>query len=230
MRGCCNRGRLGTAGKSHLYTREQMRNRNFNHLRKMTAQNLPSTRAEIAKLSAPYSPPNFSPLLAQIKAAHQRCRKGTLEAINAAVECGLLLIQLRKIVESRDWGSTLQSIDFPRTTAWKYMAIAKRSDGKVLKDGIHFCNLLREPDFGLLPELEGGGRRLGRAELERRRRAEQLLFHFDRVEPAFEEVLRYKGGANPLLSAPPETVQKMERAAERVLGWVKEAHQEHIDV
>ncbi len=222
-------GRLGTAGKRHLSGIGQMENRNHNHLRKMNTHN-PPLRIELAKLSAPYSGPDYSTLLAQIKAAHERCFRGTKEAITAAVECGLLLIQLRKIVQAREWGRTLKTIDFPRSTAWEYMQIAQRSDGKVLKDGIHFCNLLREPDFGLLPELNGGGGRLGKAELERRRRAAQLLFNFDRVAPVLEEVLRYNGRGNPLLSAPQETVEKMERAATRVLEWAREAHRGVIDV
>lgn len=230
MKALCNRGRLGTAGKTHFGKLAEMSNWNINHLQKPPMHNPPTARAEIAKLSAPYSPPNYSPLLAQIKAAHTRCKRGAVEAINAAVECGLLLIQLRKIVEPRAWGRTLESINFPLRTAWNYMQIARKSDGKVLKDGIYFCNLLRDEDFGLLPELNGGGRRLGKAELERRRLADQLLFHFERVAPAFDEVLRYNGGANPLLSAPKEDVAKMERAAERVLDWAREARKGHIEV
>ncbi len=176
------------------------------------------------------NPPSLSSLLSRIKDAHQRCKRGSVEAINAAVECGLLLIELRKIIKPREWNSTLQTIDFPQRTAWNYMRIAEKWDGNLLQDGIYFCNLLRDPDFSLLPELEGGGRRLGKAELERRRRADQLLFHFERVEPAFAEVLRYNGGANPLLAAPQETIEQAKRVGERLQKWADEAGRGEIEV
>jgi hypothetical protein len=110
------------------------------------------------------------------------------------------------------------------------MRLAEKWDGSVLHDGIFFCNLLRDPDFGLLPELNGGGRRLGKAELERRRKADQMLFHFDRVMPAFAEVLRYNGGANPLLSADAQTIEHAKLAGERLTKWADEASRGEIEV
>ena len=167
--------------------------------------------------------PSSSSLLSRIQAAHQRCKRGSNEAIAAAVECGLLLLELRKLIKHGEWTEVLQSINFPPRTAWNYVQIAKRCQGKLLKDGIYFCNLLREPEFGLLPPLEGGGGRLGKKELERRRQAEQMLFHFEKVvEPALEEVLRYDFG-NPLGSVPADKVQRVRLAGEKLLRWADEA-------
>lgn len=221
-----SQGRLGTAASSPFNPIGLNGKRNINHFRK-TPMNNPPLSSSVSALTAPSS---LSPILARIKAAHHRCHRGSVEAVTAAVECGLLLIELRKMLKHGEWNRTLKSIDFPQKTAWNYMEIAKRSDGKVLKDGIYFCNLLREPDFGLLPELNGGGRRLGKAELERRRKADQMLFHFERAMPGFDEVLRFNGGVNPLLSAPEEAVKKMETAATRVLLWAREARQGEIEV
>lgn len=171
-----------------------------------------------------------STLISRIQKEHERCKHGAGEAIQAAVACGALLIELHEQTKDGDWNEKLLAIGINRKTAWNYMRIAEKWDAKKhhLTDGIYLCNLLRESEFKLLPELQGGGNRLGKDELERRRQQDQLVFHFNRVEPALDEVLSFEEG-NPLLSEDEQTVEKVERGAKRMLQWVKEARKEIIE-
>lgn len=145
----------------------------------------------------------------------------------ACVECGLLLAELRSKTREGEWGETISAIGFARSTAYFYMKCAEKWEArkKQLSDGIFLCHLLRESEFNLLPELQGGGQRLGKEELERRRAQSQLLFDFDRIAPAFDAILHFDGG-NPLTTAPDETIEALEAGAKKVLLWAKEARAE----
>lgn len=166
-------------------------------------------------------------LIARIVDRHERLKRGSAALARELAMQGLDLMKLREQVPEGEWDSTLAAMKIARSTAYHYMKVAGRWDFKKnqFKDGIHLCNLLRESDFKLLPELQGGGNRLGKDELARRRAQQQLLFDYDRVAPVFDAILNFDGD-NPLLSAEDDAIAQMEKGARRILSWTAEARRE----
>jgi len=166
------------------------------------------------------------PLILRIRQAHERCKRGSLEAIQAAVNCGALLLELRSKINNGDWTDNLDAIGIKKTTAWNYMKLAEKWDLKKsqLRDGIYFCNLLREDEFDLLPALQGGGRRLGKEELARR----QLVFHFEEFARGLKEVSRFDA-QNPFEGIEDDQLRQVRNELERTLALVDRALVKPID-
>jgi len=164
-------------------------------------------------------------LATQIKAKHALFTTRTREAIKLAVEIGVLLKAARGSAGHGDWGQFVETCGLSRMTAWRYIRVHDDWDSKAgqLERGLMLCDVYRS--IGLLPEVQGGGARLGKDELSRRRTAEQLVFHFDRVEAGIREMARFT--ENPLLdhleSLEIGRLQEDCKAAERAAQYYREA-------
>jgi hypothetical protein len=164
-------------------------------------------------------------LAAEIRAKHKQVQVLCKRSIEALVEVGSLLISAQKQQGYGDWGQFLVACQVTRTTAWRYMRLAQDWDPArhQLRRGLMICDVYR--GIGLLPELSGGGRRLGQVELDRRHALEQLVFHFDLVEVGLRELSRFE--ENPLLARlddiPIDRLQQDCRAAERAAQYYREA-------
>ena len=172
--------------------------------------------------------PNVEQLAHQatrIRKLHEESRLAAKRSVELIVEIGGLLKQMTKIVQFGDWGTFCESAGISRNTAWRYMRVFDDWDSKAgqLGRGLMVCEVYRS--IGLLPELQGGGARLGKDELTKRRQAEQLVFHFDRVEAGIRELSRFK--ENPLLdhleSLEIGRLQEDCKAAERAAQYYREA-------
>lgn len=171
---------------------------------------------------------NLTNRLQKIKILHEDFCKGSAQIVRKAAEIGALLIEAKEMIPHGEFEEAIRSIGMSKVTAWNYRRVAEAWDAKkgMLDNGIKLCDLYRE--IGVLPPLKGGGARLGKQELARRRETDQLVFHFDRIQPIFREVLGYQGG-NPLFHVEMADREQIRAAAQRLLDWADEAGKPEVE-
>lgn len=155
---------------------------------------------------------------------HSALRKMAEQSIQLAVKIRALLIRAQQELPYGDFKSEYESRGFKRTTVYSYIAVAHRWDGKLhmLEDGVKLCDLYRE--LGLMRPLQGGGRRLGKFELDRRNAARQLIFDFDSFSCGLAEVLRFEeNGKNPFSDLARDQIEAEHAKTKRVLALQEEA-------
>lgn len=132
---------------------------------------------------------------------HELAKKHAVLAVRSAIQCGAILREARQTFHHSGemseqeavygkWGPFLKAAGISDTAARRYMAVAEAFDAKAehLTEGKSLCDLYRE--LGLVKPAAGGGNRLGKEELDRRRAADQLTFHFNVWQAAFSELGR----------------------------------------
>lgn len=160
-----------------------------------------------------------------IKRHHQAAQDRTLEAVQAILSCGRELLIAREDAAHGDWEPFLESCGLNRTTAWRYMKVAQDysdRDAQLMR-GNNLCDLYRE--LGLMKPLEGGGNRLGKDELDRRREEKARQFQFGFMETALGEIRRFRetNRANPFTLLPADQLADTVEELEEALELAKEA-------
>jgi hypothetical protein len=122
----------------------------------------------------------------EIRALHLVAQQRAREAIEAALACGQRILAVQRILGANRWSEWLQTTGISRTTAWRYVAVArdKARDEKLLLDcGRSLTDLYRELHL-IKPCLPGGYS----SEVYKRRKllgeaGQQFDFAFEEFEP-----------------------------------------------
>ena len=168
---------------------------------------------------------------------HELAKKHAVLAVRSAIQCGAILREAHKTLfhgetmSDREagygkWTPFLDACGISRTTALRYMAVAEAFDAKAehLTEGKSLCDLYRA--LGLVKPAAGGGNRLGKEELDRRRSADQLTFHFNVWQAAFSElgrVAELAPEANPFQSLDSATLTQTRAELAQALKLVDAA-------
>jgi hypothetical protein len=118
---------------------------------------------------------------ARVNQLHAACSAAAKTAVETAIECGRVLIGVRRVTPGgfTEW---VQTLSFSERTAYRYIKVAEQFDLKanLLDQGAGLVDLYRE--FGIVRECKGGGYR---SDVYQARKAaneagtDQLFFAFE---------------------------------------------------